>query len=150
MTPASKHQGKEDKFTALFLADARGTFDRYHRRISKCLAQLSDDEIWWRPNNASNSVGNLVLHLCGNVRQWIISGIGRAPDIRERDKEFAQREAIPRAKLVAHLRATMREAGRALHRVNAEALTREYPIQGFRLSGLNAISHVYEQFSHHA
>jgi uncharacterized damage-inducible protein DinB len=102
------------------------------------------------PHQASNSIGNLVLHLCGNVRQWIISGIGQTPDLRERDREFAQREAIPRAKLAAHLRSTMREAYRVLDHVDAEALARDYSIQGFRLSGLNAISHVYEHFSHHA
>ena len=145
-----KPQRKQDHLAKLFLAEARGTFERYERRIAKCLTQLSDDEIWWRPNDASNSVGNLVLHLCGNVRQWIISGIGQTPDIRERDREFTQREAIPRAKLVANLRATMREAHRVLARVSAEDLAHKYSIQGFRLSGLNAISHVYEHFSHHA
>src|SRR5262249_32768050 len=133
-----------------FLSEARATFDRHERPIRKCLEQLSDDEIWWRPNDASNSVGNLVLHLCGNVRQWIISGVGRTPDVRERDKEFAQREGIPRAKLAPRLRTTIREAGRVLGSVSDEDLMRQYSIQGFRLSGLNAISHVYEHFSHHA
>lgn len=150
MPPTRKPRPKPDPLARLFLAEARGTFDRYERRITKCLVQLSDEEIWWRPNEASNSVGNLVLHLCGNIRQWIISGIGQTPDVRERDQEFAQRQSIPRGKLVAHLRSTMREARRVLDRVNAEILAHEYSIQGFRLSGLNAISHVYEHFSHHA
>jgi uncharacterized damage-inducible protein DinB len=141
---------KSDSLAALFLAEARGTFDRYERRIARCLALLSDEEIWWRPNSASNSVGNLVLHLCGNVRQWIIAGVGQTPDVRERDKEFAQREAISRTELLAQLRTTMREANRVLDRVSAEDLAGKYSIQGFRLSGLNAISHVYEHFSHHA
>ena len=150
MSPTRNKRLEQDLLAKLFLAEARGTFDRYERRIAKCLAQLSDNEIWWRPNDVSNSVGNLVLHLCGNVRQWIISGIGRTPDVRERDREFAQREGIPRAKLVANLRATMREANRVLDRASTEDLAREYAIQGFHLSGLNAISHVYEHFSHHA
>lgn len=135
---------------SLFLAEARGTFVRYERSITRCLTQLTDEEIWWRPNSASNSVGNLVLHLCGNVRQWIISGIGQTPDVRERDKEFAEREMIPRAKLVAHLRATMREADRVLDRASAEALAGEHAIQGYRLNGLVAICRVYEHFSYHA
>lgn len=141
---------KADPLARLFLAEAQATFDRSLAVIVKSLAQLSDDEIWWRPNSASNSAGNLVLHLCGNVRQWIVSGIGQTPDIRERDREFAQREVIPRANLLAHLRATMREAGRVLDCVDAEALAREHSIQGFHLSGLNAIFHVCEHFSHHA
>ena len=58
----------------------------YLPRITTCLAHLSAEQIWWRPNKASNSVGNLVLHLTGNVRQWIISGLGGAPDLRERDR----------------------------------------------------------------
>jgi len=150
MPATRKPRRKQDPLTNLFLSEAHGTFDRYERRIAKCLSQLSDEQIWWRPNAASNSVGNLVLHLCGNVRQWIISGIGQTPDVRERDKEFARRDGVPKAKLLAQLRVTMREANRVLDRVSTEDLGRKYSIQGFRLSGLNAVSHVYEHFSHHA
>ncbi|MGH9651714.1 MAG: hypothetical protein ACRD3I_14770, partial [Terriglobales bacterium] len=59
----------------------------YLPRIARCLSLLSEGEIWWRPHRTSNSVGNLLLHLEGNVRQWIISGLGGAPDRRERDTE---------------------------------------------------------------
>ena len=57
-------------------------------RIEKCLNRLTDDQIWWRPNSESNSIGNLVLHLSGNVRQWIIAGVGGQPDTRTRNEEF--------------------------------------------------------------
>src|SRR6266436_9053817 len=78
--------------------------------IVKCLQQLSEDEMWWRPNPASNSAGNLVLHLSGNVRQWIVSGLGGAQDHRNRDLEFAERGPIPRRALVALIRETVEEA----------------------------------------
>ena len=76
----------------------------YLPRIISCLERLSPEQIWWRPNEASNSVGNLVLHLTGNVRQWIISGLGGAADIRQRDLEFSERGPLPRRVLVSRLR----------------------------------------------
>lgn len=141
---------KDDPLAKHFLSEAKGTFDRYLPRITKSLAQLSDEEIWWRPNAASNSVGNIVLHLGGNIRQWIISGLGGVPDVRERDKEFFARGGIPGPKLAAHLRATVREACRVLDKLPAETLLRRYTIQGYHVTGLHAISNVYEHFSHHA
>ena len=123
---------------------------QYLPRIEKCLRRLSEDEIWWRPNPSSNSAGNLVLHLCGNVRQWIISGLGSAEDLRERDLEFAEHGPIPRDRLIAELRRTVREACRVLGRMRESSLTKRYEIQGFRVSGLYAAFHVVEHFSHHA
>jgi len=87
-----------DPIAQLFLQDVRKQFERYRRRIDRCLSLLTEEEIWWRPNAASNSAGNLVLHLCGNVRQWIISGLGGAPDVRVRDKEFSERGRFPGAR----------------------------------------------------
>jgi hypothetical protein len=66
----------------------------YLPKIERCLTLLSDEQIWWRANPASNSIGNLLLHLSGNVRQWIVVGLGGAADTRDRDSEFAQREVI--------------------------------------------------------
>ncbi len=111
---------------------------------------LSEKEIWWRPNAASNSVGNLVLHLEGNVCQWIISGLGGAPDRRERDREFAERGPIPRRDLVAQLRKTVTEACRVLEKLSPETLSRSYRIQGFRVTGLGAVCDVVEHFAYHA
>jgi uncharacterized damage-inducible protein DinB len=134
----------------LFLREARKNFQRYLPRIVRCLDLLTDEEIWSRPNAASNSAGNLVLHLSGNIRQWIISGLGGVPDVRERDKEFSERGPVPRRTLVARLRATVGEACRVLNRLPAEALTREHTIQGFRVTGLAAVSNVFQHFSYHA
>jgi uncharacterized damage-inducible protein DinB len=132
------------------VSEAQATFDRYLPRITGCLAQLSDDEIWWRPNSASNSVGNIVLHLSGNIRQWIISGLGGVPDVRERDREFSEQGPIPRAKLKARLSGTVREACRVLEGLPAEALARKYWIQGYHATGLQVVCNVFEHFSHHA
>jgi len=52
-------------------------------KIKHCLGQLTDEQVWWRPQESMNSIGNLVLHLCGNVCQWIVAGIGGAPDVRD-------------------------------------------------------------------
>src|SRR6478672_4991784 len=64
----------------------------YLSRIELAIAPLSLDQIWWRPNEASNSIGNLMLHLAGNVRQWIVGGVGRQSMARDRDLEFSTRE----------------------------------------------------------
>jgi len=132
-----------------FRKEAVSGFEKYLPRIVDCLQLLSEEEIWWRPNEASNSAGNLVLHLCGNVRQWIISGLGGAPDSRERDKEFAERGPFSRRLLIGRLKKTVEEACQTISRFPAEALSREFDIQGYRVSGLVAIAHVYEHFGYH-
>ncbi|MFZ0960392.1 MAG: DUF1572 family protein [Terriglobia bacterium] len=133
------------------VAQAEHTLEQvYLPRIVSCLAQLSPEQIWWRPNVASNSVGNLVLHLTGNVRQWIISGLGGAPDVRQRDREFAERGPLPRRLLVSRLRQTVREACRVLRRLSPADLARVHAIQKYRASGAEATFHVAEHFSHHA
>lgn len=138
-------------FAKQILAHARHSLRVHHLpRIARCLALLSEKQIWWRPHRTSNSTGNLVLHLEGNVRQWIISGLRGAPDRRERDKEFAERGPIPRRVLLARLRNTVREACRVLGRLSAADLSRRHTIQRFRVTGLEAVLHVTEHFSHHS
>ena len=143
-------KAKNDQIAKLLLQDTRKQLERYLQSIVRCLSLLTEEEILWRPNGASNSAGNLVLHLCGNVRQWIISGLGGAPDVRLRDKEFSERGLIPRRVLVARLRTTVVEASHVLKRLSPESLMREYTIQGHHVTGLVAVAHVYEHFSHHA
>src|SRR6266481_6208200 len=83
-------------------------------KIERCLGLLKDEQIWWRANDQSNSIGNLMLHLSGNVRQWIVSGLGGATDSRDRDAEFAQREVISRDELITKLKQTLDDADAAL------------------------------------
>jgi uncharacterized damage-inducible protein DinB len=122
----------------------------YPPRIARCLKMLSEDEIWWRPNHASNSVGNLILHLQGNVRQWIISGLGGQPDIRERDREFDETGPVPRRGLLAGFRKTIKEADEVLGRLKTADLMRMHSIQGFDVTGLQAVCHVADHFAFHA
>jgi uncharacterized damage-inducible protein DinB len=117
--------------------------------IARCLAMLSSQDTWWRPHGASNSVGNLILHLNGNVRQWIVAGLGGAPDRRERDKEFAARGPLPRRKLLAQLTATVGAACRVISRLTPADLTRPRTIQGYHVIGLEALVHVTEHFAYH-
>src|SRR5438132_518519 len=80
------------------------------KRIRHCMGQLTDEQVWWRPAEGMNSVGNLLLHLAGNVRQWIIGGLGSVPDSRDRPAEFAERRHVPKAELWAQLEAAVKEA----------------------------------------
>jgi len=122
----------------------------YLPRILSCLQHLSPEQIWWRANAESNSVGNLVLHLSGNVRQWVISGLGGAPDKRQRDLEFSECRPVPRRLLASLLRRTVEDACRVLRKLTGDDLARLYHIQNFQVSGMEAAFHVAEHFSHHA
>ena len=119
-------------------------------KIERCLGLLNDQQIWWRANEQSNSIGNLLLHLSGNVRQWIVCGLGDAIDSRDRDSEFAQRAEIPRAELFDRLKRTVDEAVATLARLDPDKLLEKHRIQGLEVSALEAVLHVVEHFSMHA
>jgi uncharacterized damage-inducible protein DinB len=119
-------------------------------KIKRCLSLLSDEQVWSRANENSNSIGNLLLHLNGNVRQWIVCGLGDATDNRDRDSEFAQRDVIPTADLFASLKQTIGEAVAVLGRLDPNVLLEKRRIQGLEVSTLEAVLHVVEHFSMHA
>src|SRR5690348_5607567 len=121
----------------------------YLPKIERCLEKLSDEQIWWRANEESNSIGNLILHLCGNARQWIVCGVGSAPDNRNRDAEFEQRDIIPRDALVALLHSTLTDLETTLQSVDPTMLLDYRKIQGNDVDILEAIFHVTEHFSMH-
>lgn len=118
-------------------------------RIERCLDRLSDDDIWWRPNEESNSIGNLALHLAGNVRQWIVGGVGGAPDARRRQEEFDERGPLGRALVASRLRSAVDEAAATLAGLAPERLLDRRHIQGHDVTVLEAIYHVVEHFSMH-
>ena len=137
--------------TKAFLAETRKSLGkRYLPRIVHCLNMLTDKQIWWRPNEASNSIGNIVLHLCGNVRQWITSGLGGEPDRRERDEEFAEHGPIPHDELVNKIETTVRTACRIIGRLTPHDLADPRVIQKFNVTGFIAVNHVAEHFAFHA
>jgi uncharacterized damage-inducible protein DinB len=134
----------------LFINHSVGKLRQYEQRIGVCLDQLSFEQIWWRQADTQNAVGNLVLHLCGNVRQWIIAGVGGQPDTRERDREFEARDSVSGEELKALLGATIEPAAAVLERLTAVQLLERRTIQGYDKSVLEAVYHVVEHFSHHA
>jgi len=121
----------------------------YLPKIERCLEKLTDDQIWWRANEESNSIGNLILHLCGNARQWIVCGVGSQPDNRNRDSEFEQRDPISRAELLTLLRSTLSEIQSTLETLDPATILDRRKIQGHDVDILEAIFHVTEHFSMH-
>jgi uncharacterized damage-inducible protein DinB len=134
----------------LFLAEARRhlTSD-YLPKIDRCVGRLTDEQVWWRAGEHANSVGNLLLHLAGNLRQWVVCGAGGREDLRERDREFAERRLVPRAELLAGLRAAVEEADEVLARLDPAALPETRRIQGLDVTLLAAVFHAVEHFSMH-
>lgn len=133
----------------LFVSESRMLLSTYLSKIDQCFARLSDDDVWWRPNEASNSAGNLVLHLCGNVTQWIVGGVGRGTVERDRQAEFDERRALPRQDLLERLKDVVGKADAVLARVTAAELTASRRIQGYDVTVLAAVYHVVEHFSMH-
>lgn len=117
--------------------------------IEHCLGQLADEQIWWRPRPEMNSVGNLVLHLSGNLRQWVISGLGGAADKRHRQQEFDERGLISREALLALVRQVVTESRDVLARLTPEEMLARRTVQGFDLSGWQALFDTVPHFKGH-
>jgi uncharacterized damage-inducible protein DinB len=121
----------------------------YLTKLRAAVEALPAEALWWRPNEQSNSVGNLLLHLNGNVRQWIIRGVGGAAGSRDRAAEFSARNGPPAALLMADIESTFAEVDRILGSLTPADLLEPRTIQGRDLTVLEAIYHVVEHFSLH-
>ena len=121
----------------------------YPVKIRAAVEALPADRLWWRPNERVNSVGNLLLHLSGNVRQWIVSGVGGQPDVRKRNMEFAARDGATAADMLDGLDATIREADAVLRGVLPSELLARRSIQGRDTTVMEALYHVVEHFAGH-
>ncbi len=130
-------------------ASRRLLMSEYLPKIERCLERLGDEEVWWRPNDASNSIGNLLLHLCGNVRQWIVGGVGRREFERDRQQEFDERGPLPKHDLLARIKGVLAEAEAVIGGVHGESLLSRRQIQGYDVTVLEAIYHVVEHFGMH-
>ncbi len=137
------------KVEQIFVQASSKKLDQLLSRIRDCVNKLEPDEIWARGHENENAIGNLVLHLSGNVGQWIISGIGGAPDTRERDTEFAARGGMETAELLGRLESAVKEAIVVIGRVTPERLSQRVVIQKYDLTVLEAIFHVVEHFAQH-
>lgn len=140
-----------DETARSFLDEARTHLsDDYLPKIERCVEKLNEADVWWRANAESNSIGNLLLHLEGNARQWIVCGVGgEERDARVRQMEFDEREQVPATELLARLKATLAEIDRILARLDASTLLERRQIQGHDVTVLGAIFHVVEHFSMH-
>ncbi len=118
-------------------------------RIEKALAELTEAELWQRPNSQSNSVGNLLLHLCGNITQYVLSSPGNQPDQRVRDAEFAAEGGFNKAELLEKLGSAVRQATQIIRKASQEEMLRERRVQGFQMSGIAIAVHVCEHYSYH-
>jgi uncharacterized damage-inducible protein DinB len=121
----------------------------YPTKIRRCLDVLPPDVVWLRDDEQSNSIGNLLLHLAGNVRQWIISSVGGAPDARYRQGEFEARDGADVEALFAALRRTLDDADAVIATLTSERLLERRMIQGRDVSVLEAVYHVVEHFALH-
>ena len=139
-----------ENMSALFLEfSRRKLLEHYWARLRACVEPLSEEQVWWRPNQASNSIGNLILHLNGNVRQWLVDSFNGTADERDRPAEFAATSGLTAALLLEKLGATMTEAAAMLARLTEDELVAPYQIQGYHVTGLVAVYQVVEHFGLH-
>jgi uncharacterized damage-inducible protein DinB len=118
-------------------------------KVLRCLSDFSDTEIWERPSTASNSMGNLILHLCGNITQYILSALGGREDRRERDKEFGATGGYSKDQLLNQLVQTTKEATTIIMDLDPNEFLKVRSVQGFLLTGIGIVVHVTEHYSYH-
>ena len=123
--------------------------EEYRIKLKKAVTALPEAALWWRPNDKANSVGNLLLHLEGNVRQWIIGAVGGARDVRDRAHEFGAREGSSRDDLLRHLETTLEEADAVLAGLQPGQLAERRRVQMRDVSVLEAIYQVVQHFGYH-
>jgi hypothetical protein len=140
----------DTQVATLFLEFSRQKLlGQFWPRLRQSVESLTDQQVWWRPNPASNSIGNLILHLNGNVTQWLVDSFNRDQDKRNRPAEFAADGGLTAAELLAKLGATMERAAQVLDRLTVEDLLAPYEIQGYHVHGLDAVYQVVEHFGLH-
>jgi hypothetical protein len=132
-----------------FLAFSAEKLMQLMGRIESCVQKLTQEQIWMRADANQNAVGNLLLHLNGNVRQWILHGVGGQADVRDRDAEFAAKDGAGANELLARLRATVEETAALLRALPVARLMERVDTQGYDCTVLAAIYHVVEHFAGH-
>jgi hypothetical protein len=140
----------DSEIATIFLAFSRNKLlDQFWPRLKACVEPMSVEQVWWRPNEASNSVGNILLHLNGNIGQWIVASFNREEDKRDRPAEFSAHGGLSAGELLDLLGTTIAAAEKVLNRLTVEELLAPYEIQGYRVRGLEAVYQVTEHFGLH-
>jgi DinB superfamily len=129
--------------------EACQVFEQCLAKIKHCLDQLTEQQLWWRPTEDMNAIGNLILHLAGNVQQWIVAGIGGAADVRKRPAEFSERGPIPATELMKRLEDVITRAKDVLHRASADEMLSPRRIQGFETTAWGAVFDCVPHFKGH-
>jgi uncharacterized damage-inducible protein DinB len=140
----------DPSLASALVAEVQSQFHLAMHKIEHCTEQLDDDQAWWRPREDLNSVANLLLHLSGNLRQWLIAGVGQQPDVRNRPAEFADRSHRPKQQVLDVLRQTMREVHALLPRLRPEDLLQPRRIQGQDQTVLGALLQTVTHLHGHA
>ena len=138
-----------DSCDRLFLDYSARKLRQLTGRVEDCLGRLTEEQIWARGAETENAVGNLVLHLSGNVRQWIVAAVGGRPDIRQRDAEFGARGGLTASGLAGRLRGIVDEAAGAIETLAPDRLAERLTVQGYHVTVLEAIYSAVEHFSGH-
>jgi len=136
-----------DRLHQRFLDEATHYLGEYDRKIAFCLDAVGDEQLWWRPNAWSNSIGNLVLHLCGNLSQWLLAAVGGRGYERDRPAEFAALGGPSAAELKARLAAVVAGCREVVSGLEGDALARQHTIQGQDIDGFGAVLHAVEHMS---
>jgi uncharacterized damage-inducible protein DinB len=121
----------------------------YLPKLRRFAALITEEDVWWRPNAASNSVGNLLLHMSGSLRQWIVGGVGGEPNERDRDSEFSAKGGRSLAELMEMVEATAASVDRTLAQLRETSLTDRITVQRFSVTRLHAVYHAIEHFGYH-
>ena len=123
--------------------------DESTRMNTKSLSLISEDDVWKRINNSSNSIGNLILHLCGNITQYAIASLGNTDDLRNRDLEFSMDKGFLKSELLEKLNTTLEQSKKIINKTTLEEYLRKREVQGFTFSGIGIVIHVTEHYSYH-
>ncbi|MFN8265449.1 MAG: DinB family protein [Chitinophagaceae bacterium] len=132
-----------------FINDSIQHLNEYTQRIETCLQLLTEEQVWQKPNEASNSVANLILHLCGNMTQYVLSSLGGEPDNRERDKEFSAEGGYTKEQLLSRLSTVVTKVITVVEQQEKASLLKTRSVQGFTKTGLSIILHITEHYSYH-
>lgn len=123
--------------------------DSFLHRIEACVGRLSEAQVWWRPNPAVSSVGNLLLHLRGNLSQWVLAGLGGVDYERHRTQEFTAAGTMGKSELLDGLRLVVTDSRAVILGLSAEAMVQRRQIQGYEVDGVYVVLHVTEHMSYH-
>jgi len=121
----------------------------YANQIRACVAELNDEQIWWRPNPTSNSIGNLVLHLCGNLSHFIIKGVGGRPYERQRSAEFSEQGPIPKDELLTRFKSVIDSVTEVFDELTAERLTEHNDQTEMKMSNYHLVMYMTMHFALH-